>query len=129
DEVWQAIPIGDAEMEKSKGIKNRWLWMGIAATILMICTLGLYFYHDNKVVPDQPVRLSVDDFLPGGNRAILTLGDGERILLNDVGIGPLANEGQTAIIKTKEGEIVYDSQQISNEESTAKKPVSYHTLS
>lgn len=129
DEIWQALPVGDSTSEGGKGIKKRGRWLGIAATVFMVCALGAYFYPDNQAKHDQPATLSADDFLPGDNRAILTLGDGEKITLADAKIGTLAKEGQTAITKTKEGEIVYDSQQISKEESTLERAISYNILS
>lgn len=129
DEIWQALPVVDSEADGGQRVKKRGWWMPTAAVILIACTLGIYFHKFNKTEPHQLVMSSVDDFLPGDNRAILTLADGEKITLNDAKIGTLAKEGQTAITKTKEGEIVYRSQQAAEDESTVKKALSYNTLS
>ncbi|PPL01461.1 FecR family protein [Parapedobacter indicus] len=130
DEIWQALPIGDSkEANDHNGMRKRRRWiMSIAATILIVCALSIYFYN-NKAGREQPAISSVDDFLPGDNRAILTLADGEKITLNDAKIGTLAKEGQTAITKTKEGEIVYRSQPGAKAGSTVKEALSYNILS
>lgn len=129
DEIRQALPAGNSATGPGTGIKKRGRWLGIAATILIICTLSMYFYQASKTGDDQPAMASADDFLPGDNRAILTLGDGEKITLADAKIGTLAKEGQTAITKTKEGEIVYDSQPFSGKDNTLEKAISYNILS
>jgi ferric-dicitrate binding protein FerR (iron transport regulator) len=46
--------------------------------------------------------------LPGSNKAILTLGNGDRISLTDAADGELARQGDTRISKTKDGQLLYE---------------------
>jgi transmembrane sensor len=82
----------------------------IAAMILVALSIGLYFYS-NRTLPqeEQFAELNVkNDILPGNNKAVLTLADGSRISLDDAANGLLASQGNIAITKTDNGEIVYE---------------------
>lgn len=105
---------------RSKGV----LWPRIAAAIL-IFFVGAYVLYSNKtpqqtlaiVKPQQPV------IAPGGNKAIITLGNGSKIVLNGAQVGNLAYEGSTVIKKNRDGQITYVN---SNTKALAKKLV-YNT--
>jgi ferric-dicitrate binding protein FerR (iron transport regulator) len=45
---------------------------------------------------------------PGGNKAILTLGNGQKVILDSAGNGTIAFQGNSRITKNDKGEIVYD---------------------
>ena len=84
----------------------------VAAVILMAISIGLYFYSNRKL-NEAPAEHFVEidtknDILPGNNKAILILADGSRISLDDAERGLLASQGNTAITKTNNGEIVYE---------------------
>jgi len=49
-----------------------------------------------------------NDVAPGGNKAILTLADGSKIVLDSAKSGQLAREANATITKTADGKIVYD---------------------
>ncbi len=82
----------------------------IAAMILLTITTGIYFYSNRTIqVEEQFVEINVkNDILPGNNKAILTLANGSKISLDDAANGLLASEGNIAITKTENGEIVYE---------------------
>jgi ferric-dicitrate binding protein FerR (iron transport regulator) len=82
----------------------------IAAMILLAITTGIYFYS-NRTTPEEEQFVAIDvknDILPGNNKAILTLADGSKISLDDAANGLLASQGNIAITKTENGEIVYE---------------------
>jgi transmembrane sensor len=84
--------------------------ISIAALILLFISTGLYFYS-NRVIsePEQFAEIDVrNDILPGYNKAILTLADGSKISLDDAANGLLASQGNIAITKTENGQIVYE---------------------
>jgi ferric-dicitrate binding protein FerR (iron transport regulator) len=84
--------------------------ISIAAIILLFISTGLYFYS-NRVIsePEQFAEIDVrNDILPGYNKAILTLADGSKISLDDAANGLLASQGNIAITKTDNGQIVYE---------------------
>ncbi len=84
--------------------------ISIAALILLFISTGLYFYS-NRVIPEPEQFAEIDvrnDILPGYNKAILTLADGSKISLDDAANGLLASQGNIAITKTDNGQIVYE---------------------
>lgn len=93
----------------------RW---GIAATIsIMVIGLAWFSYHHSMVKPND---VAVEDIVPGGNRAILILANGERVNLNAAANGALANQSGIKISKTNDGQIVYEVAQISSSESVVE---------
>lgn len=88
--------------------------VSIAAMILMVVSFGLYLYSSRSVSQAEPQNEqfaeinSQNDISPGNNKAILTLADGTVISLDDAQSGLLASQGNIAITKTNNGEIVYE---------------------
>lgn len=82
----------------------------LAAMILMAITTGIYFYTSRATTDTvQFTEIGIkNDILPGYNKAILTLSDGSKISLDDAANGLLASQGNIAITKTENGEIVYE---------------------
>ena len=85
----------------------------VAAILVGIClTAGVYFFlfrgqqeeitHINKP-PEQIKR----DPEPGGNKAILTLGNGVRIFLDSAANGILAVQGNAKVAKLADGQLAY----------------------
>lgn len=88
--------------------------ISIAAIILLTITTGIYFYSNRNIIePEHFAEIDVkNDIAPGYNKAILTLADGSRISLDDAANGLLASQGNTAITKTENGQIVYEKNNI-----------------
>lgn len=130
-------------------------WYSVAAIILIILSTGLYFYSNRTKVPQVAVNqpeakpvllnsgdkisrvskskekaLEKNDIEAGDNKAILTLGDGRRIILDDARNGILANQDGNSILKTADGELIYtfieDSAITPLERKSA--PVIYNTI-
>lgn len=82
----------------------------VAASILVAVCLGGYFLLHDKKEPRAEKRTAsaVAEIRPGGNRAVLTLGNGEQIVIDGAAKGQLASESGTSISKTEDGEIVYE---------------------
>ena len=100
--------------------------VAVAAAILLLMVTGGYFwYHAQHVLPVAEKATSLQhDVLPGGNKAILTLAGGQRILLDSVHQGLLAQQGNAQVSKTDSGRLVYRS----GGGGVASAPV-YNTLS
>ncbi|HEX6431930.1 MAG TPA: FecR domain-containing protein, partial [Niastella sp.] len=77
------------------------------------------------VTNDKKATL-INDVAPGGNKAILTLGDNSTIVLDSAGNGQLAQQGSSVVSKTKEGELKYESGIPAGREQSA---ITYNTLS
>ncbi|MES2276121.1 MAG: FecR family protein [Bacteroidota bacterium] len=88
-------------------------WMAAAVALLGISFVAYMLYHQPVVqqpalVKTQQPKPLKNDALPGGNKAILTLANGARIILDSARKGKLAQQGNTVIGKTANGQIVYD---------------------
>jgi len=89
---------------------TRHLWPKIAAAAVLILSLGLYWWSGrdhNRVAQQSAPAVQVTDLAPGGNKAVLTLGDGSSIMLDSAKNGNLASQGNTNVTKSKKGELVY----------------------
>ncbi|SEM83526.1 FecR protein [Mucilaginibacter gossypiicola] len=86
---------------------SRW---AIAASILFFMAVGGYFFSINNNSSRQiaAVKPQKYDVAPGGNKAILTLGDGSTIVLNSAKIGKLARQDNIIIKKAADGQISYN---------------------
>lgn len=126
--VWESLPVHEHQDPPAKGrTMPLWKRFAVAASIALLATAGLTFLYHQKIDP-QPGRVVVaHDAMPGDNRARLTLSNGQNILLHEVVNGKLAQQGQTAVIKTKQGEIVY--QLDSEEPAHMTQQVTYNTIS
>ncbi len=89
--------------------KPRQLWprFAAAASILLFLSVSSYFFLHKAAPSVQSVQNRINDVAPGDNKAILTLANGTTIALNKAGIGLLAQQGNNAIKKTLNGEIIY----------------------
>lgn len=90
--------------------RTRRLWPRIAAaaSIVVAVSVSAYFFL-SKPKADQHVAVKArTEILPGGNKAYLTLGNGQRISLTDAKNGTIASQAGKAVQKTADGTLVYD---------------------
>jgi ferric-dicitrate binding protein FerR (iron transport regulator) len=96
-----------------------------AAAVILLLGVGGWLWLERK--PDVPApaaqALAKQDVPPGSNKAILTLSNGQQIVLDSAANGALAQQGSARVIKTDSGQIAYSA---SNEKPTA---ILYNTLS
>src|SRR5690606_38187655 len=80
-----------------------------AAVVLIICSIGFYFYREYKAGPPASKTASVtgDAILPVNSKAVLTLADGTNLILDEEKDGEIAYQQGIGILKNKEGEISY----------------------
>lgn len=104
------------EIQKGrKGIqKPLWPRIAAAASIILLLSFGGYFIL-HKRPTQQIAQNQIHDIAPGGNKAILTLTNGQRISLTDARNGTVASQGQTLIKKTANGEVVYNAENTTSE--------------
>ncbi len=83
-------------------------WAAAAAVLVLVLGGYFLFSHDSgKTKTPVAVNQVTPDILPGGNKAVLTLTNGSKIILDSVANGELAQQGNTKIIKSDSGKIVY----------------------
>ncbi|TKC60221.1 FecR family protein [Pedobacter hiemivivus] len=82
-----------------------WSRMAAAAILLFTLSAGLFFYvtKDNGLAP----KLAKHDIAPGGNKATLTLANGEVINLTEAKTGDLGEQAGIQITKTADGQLIY----------------------
>jgi transmembrane sensor len=102
-----------------------WPRIAAAASIIMCLSIGGYFLL-HKRGPQQIAQNQIQEILPGGNKAILTLANGQQISLSDAKNGKLAYQGSTAINKTANGNVVYNASK--SEIESPKSEIQYNTI-
>ncbi len=86
-------------------------WWAAAASVILLLSLGYLFLKKQEVpqivniLPPAELR---NDAVPGGNKAILTLGNGQTIVLDSAGNGTLSTQGSSTVIKLADGKIAYE---------------------
>lgn len=104
DEVWNNLSV----MHRTKKMT---IWPRIAAAAILVISvsIGLFFYQKER---NNSQKIVAQDIKPGGNKAILTLANGQKISLNDALNGELASQSGIRITKTADGQIVYDASSV-----------------
>lgn len=111
-----------------------WYQVGVAASILLLLSIGLYFYTNRTI--DTSLALSESKAIkeksiikPGGDKAVLTLSDGSKIILEDAKKGLLANQAGVSIQKTADGELLYSfAKNVSSESEILPEKVLYNKI-
>jgi transmembrane sensor len=92
-------------------IRYRLGWLRVAAAavvgILLAGSVLWVVYHN----PDRSPALVQHfrkDAMPGGERALLTLADGQKITLDSAASGQIAQQGNTSVQKSSTGQLTYN---------------------
>ncbi|WEK17651.1 MAG: FecR family protein [Candidatus Pedobacter colombiensis] len=86
---------------------NRFKYWAAAAILLIIGSIGYFYSKSSKVESIAVVSPKKHDIAPGGNKAFLTLADGQKISLTDANSGEIVKQGGLSISKTADGKVVY----------------------
>ena len=78
-----------------------------AAAILIVLSVGVFFYLKPHTPSVASTGTNKNDFAAGSDKAVLTLSNGRKIVLNTAKNGNLAQQGATAIHKTDSGLVAY----------------------
>ena len=85
-----------------------WKKYSVAAAVILLVGAGVFFLRRRPAPESAPIaNVFKNDVAPGGNKAVLTLGDGRRIVLDSAEKGNLASQGKTNIVKTDAGKLAY----------------------
>jgi len=82
---------------------SHWWKIAAAAVILITLSIGTFYYFSKQKNGSDLVQ----DIAPGGSKAILTLANGEKIILTDAKNGELAAQGNVVVTKLANGKIIY----------------------
>jgi transmembrane sensor len=95
----------------------------LVAIVLLVAGTSWFFYqrNTNHIIDNQVLT----KILPGGNKAILTLANGEKISLTDAVNGQIATQSGMRITKKADGQLVYE---VSDDGSSATGASQYNTI-
>lgn len=106
DEVYNNL---QQHIFNKKAGRNRSRYIKLAAACLIACiAFGGYLVVRKQRAVRQIALNQKHDLLPGTDKAILTIANGQKIDLSDAGDGKLTTQGSIAVNKTKDGRIVYE---------------------
>ncbi len=86
-----------------------WSYISVAALVLFTLSATLYLFFGKENRNDEYAhKFNVaKDIAPGGNKAVLTLADGSKVNLTDVGNGEVSKQTGFKIVKTASGHLHY----------------------
>lgn len=110
------------EMDKPR-MRIAWWKPAAAAAAIFMASLGIW--QGMKPSPRVSVAEAgvVEDAMPGGEKAILTLSNGRQIVLDSAANGLLAQQGGASVNKLSNGQLVYD-----DGEGTTSGEILYNTM-
>jgi transmembrane sensor len=79
-------------------------FMAAAACLLLLAGFYLLRYRPAR---DLPALMENHQLAPGSPKAVLTLGNGSRIVLDSAANGAIAQQGATQVIKSSNGRLAY----------------------
>lgn len=110
-------------------VKRSFSWVKFAAAAMFIITAGsVYFWLNTIKISPQTVQAKIIStkvtpaIAAGTNKAVLTLADGSNIVLDSMGQGILAKQGNAKVIKLNTTTLAYNATDENNQE------VLYNTL-
>jgi ferric-dicitrate binding protein FerR (iron transport regulator) len=98
--VWKRLSVNQ------KNSRNNKFWLSsVAAAVLILISFSTYLYFGNK---KAVVLLNAAAVIkPGGNKAVLILANGKKIILTDENTGEIAKQAGVSITKTANGQLIY----------------------
>ena len=108
--------------------RSWWARVAIAAAVILVISTGYYLLseHKSRQADNAGNLVQIEqDILPGGDKAVLTLGDGTQILLDTAGNGTLSHQGNSMVMKLNSGQLAYNSSKAS---ATSSNEVLYNTI-
>ena len=89
--------------------KRKKLWKTIAAVAAVLFGAVVFFY--TRHLPDKHIEshVVINDLKPGSDQAVLTLSDGSKIELNELGLKNVFKNKDLNFIKNKPGQITFRS--------------------
>lgn len=97
-----------AEMPQKRSFLNprQRLWQ-VAASLVLLCAASFYLFKRQSDKQSLNTAAQSSTIQPATDQAILTLGNGQKILLDESKNGELSSEGNIHINKLKPGNLVY----------------------
>lgn len=82
--------------------------LAAAASIILLIIAGTQLWRTANRSSKMVIVQENSEVMPGGHKAILTLANGRKIILDSAANGTLAQQGNTQIIKLDNGQLAYN---------------------
>ncbi|RKR84010.1 FecR family protein [Mucilaginibacter gracilis] len=92
----------------SPRVVSFWPRIAAAAAVLLLVLGGAWLVVRKSNLATVAEQHISRDIKPGNNKAILTLANGQKIILNNAKIGQMATQGNAAVAKIAEGQLAYN---------------------
>ncbi|SMD15338.1 FecR family protein [Pedobacter nyackensis] len=122
DDMWEMISQNKGETLVPVR-RNLFVRISIAASILLVMSFSAYYFLSSS--SKNANQQLVNNVVPGGNKAVLTLADGRKISLTDAGNGEVVVQQGLRIVKDTTGRVVYE---LPASEESIGLPVKYNTI-
>lgn len=110
DELFEKIGRDRQPFKRRLLFRRRLLWSAAAAVVIFV--IGTLIWRTTpaveQVVPAPVVQDMPHEIQPGGNKAVLTLSDGKKIVLDSAADGTLTKQGSVHIVKLGDGRLAYE---------------------
>lgn len=96
---------------RGRVVKFRMMYRYVAAAVILFAAITVFWLYNNKSLPKGPSHQTIvqkpNDVEPGKTKAVLTLADGRKIILDSAANGKLAQQG-SAVLENNNGQLVYN---------------------
>lgn len=126
------------EIERQDGSRSRVVRIrrtaGIAAAVAaLVAVAAVLYFQGPRSAPGMAEKVvatpeSHADVLPGGAKAVLTLSNGRRVVLDSARNGALATQGNSHVVKLSNGQMAYEPAEAEQDGSGGNAAVAYNTL-
>ena len=105
-------------------------WWSVAAVFLLLIGGGTFFFlRGREARPIATVAAKpAAQIQPGANKAILTLANGQQIILNNVQNGTIGQQGNIRVIKLDSGQLAYATPTVESPADQLAKGPLYNTI-
>ncbi len=115
----------DLDNVQKKTRKMTWVRWAAAAVVLLFLGTGYYYFASKKepqkvAKSDQPKTIDIAP--PNGVNAVLTLSNGQNIILDSTGNGVVAMQGTVHVVKSADGQLAYKGSSENIEYNTLSNP-------
>ncbi len=104
-EIWSRIESNTGIPVEKGGLYTFRRWYIAASVVLFLASACLFFYLKPPAV--HIAETEKRDINPGSDKAVLTLANGSKIILNNATTGKIAREGSVVITKSPDGQLIY----------------------